>query len=363
MEICCDSCGNLYPAGGLPYLCPKCGGIYEISSGLTYHPDAIDAGQPGLWKFWSSFGLQTCPQNVYLGEGNTPLVWDKDDRMQIGYKLENLNPTGSYKDRGTAVLAAHLLERGINRVVEDSSGNAGASLAGYAARVGIKARIFVPESASGPKREQIVQYGAELVPVPGERKEATRRVREEADRGTPYASHAYIPFGLAGIATIAYELLEQIKNEIGTVIAPVGHGGLLLGIMMGFEALLQAGAISSMPMFIGVQAEHCSPVYREFIGMDGQDTPIFADTVAEGVRVTRPVRGAAVVRMLRRYNGRMIAIGEETILESRNELAHCGIFVEPTSAIVWSGLKLIQNEIKEPAILVMTGSGLKSFPE
>ncbi len=134
-----------------------------------------------------------------------------------------------------AVLAAHLLERGITQVVEDSSGNAGASLAGYAARTGIHAKIFVPAAASGPKREQIVRYGAELVMSPDQDQKLRNKYAQKPIPEFLMPAMRYIPFGLAGIATIAYELYLQTSGSIGTIIAPVGHGGLLLGIMHGFR--------------------------------------------------------------------------------------------------------------------------------
>jgi threonine synthase len=109
--------------------------------------------------------------------------------------------------------------------VEDSSGNAGASLAAYTARAGIQAKIFIPESASGPKRKQIEYFGAELALIPGPRVEAAKAVKRATESGLTYASHAYMPFGLTGIATIAYEIAEVMNwNGPGTIIAPVVTG-------------------------------------------------------------------------------------------------------------------------------------------
>ncbi len=127
------------------------------------------------------------------------------------------------------------------------SGNAGASFAAYAAKAGIQARVFVPEYASGPKSQQIAAYGAELVRVPGPRSAAADAVLAEARAGKAYASHAYLPFGLAGYATIAFELYEAMGDAPGTIVAPVGHGGLLLGLVRGFRALQASGAITNMP--------------------------------------------------------------------------------------------------------------------
>jgi threonine synthase len=148
-----------------------------------------------------------------------------------------LNPTGSFKDRGSAVLVSALKAAGVEEVVEDSSGNAGASLAAYAARAAIQARIYVPEYASGPKRLQISAFGAQVVQIPGPRSATAEAVQREAKEGIAYASHAYLPHGIAGIATIAFEIAEQLKGSPGTVITPVGHGTLLLGLHRGFHAM------------------------------------------------------------------------------------------------------------------------------
>lgn len=359
LSIHCTACGRAYPDEGMPYLCPACGGVFDITAPIPLDPEQVSGEYPGLWKFWRTFGLKEYPADIYMGEGDTALVWDEVDGFRIAYKLEYQNPTGSYKDRGTAVLAGHLLERGILNVVEDSSGNAGASLAGFAARCGIRSHVFVPQNASGPKREQIVRYGAELDPIPGPRSEAARAVRKAAAEGAVYASHAFMPFGLTGIATIAYELCEQVSGGCGSIIAPVGHGGLLLGIMKGFEALLAAGIIDHLPYFVGVQSELCAPAYRSFTGVVAPPPANARETIAEGIRVTEPVRAGALIRYLREMGGAMITVDEDDILRNRNTLARRGIYVEPTSAIVWSALKYLHNDLPEPAILVMTGSSFK----
>ena len=134
-------------------------------------------------------------------------------------------------------------------------------MAAYAARAGIKARIFIPEFASGPKKRQIEAYGAELVTIPGSRSDVTNAVRKVADGGTAYASHAYIPFNLPGYATAAYEIFEQVGKMPGAVVVPAGQGGLLLGLARGFDALRKVHKQDTSPMMIGVQARACAPLY------------------------------------------------------------------------------------------------------
>ncbi|MGH2583185.1 MAG: pyridoxal-phosphate dependent enzyme [Anaerolineales bacterium] len=305
------------------------------------------------------------PENspaVSLGEGNTPLVEGQGFGRKLAFKLEYSNPTGSFKDRGTAPLASFLLARDIKEAVEDSSGNAGASFAAYAARVGIRARVFVPDYASGPKRNQIEAYGAELIPVKGPRSEAANAVRKAAEKGAVYASHAFLPFGLPGIATIAYELVEQLGSAPGSIIAPVGHGSLLLGIHLGFAALQGVGIIKNYPMLIGVQARACAPLWSlSTQGAAGLAWVTEGETLAEGVRVQQPVRGDELLRAVENSGGRFVAVEEEEILPSRESLAKAGLFVEPTSAIVWAALQSSAAELREPVVLILTGSGMKAL--
>lgn len=357
--IRCSSCSQPYPAVGVPFRCPACGGIYDFDGPPDFDPESIDPGLPGLWRYRSAFELPAAAPVVSLGEGLTPLLWEEWNGGPVGFKLDYLNPTGSYKDRGSAVLASQLLARGVSEAVEDSSGNAGASFAAYAARAGMRARVYVPESASGPKRIQIERFGADLRPIAGPRSAAALAVLEEAQRGVPYASHAYLPFGLAGIATIAYELWQQ-AGEIGTVIAPVGHGGLLLGLVRGFTALKKRGCIERLPFFAGVQAAACAPLVAAFErGLEAMESAGEGPTAAEGVRVRRPVRAEALLREIRPGSGTFLAVPEEQILPAAGELARKGIYIEPTSALVWAAFRQLSGKIPAPAILILSGSGLK----
>ena len=303
---------------------------------------------------------------VSLGEGSIPLIPAQFGGRTVWLKMESQNPTGSYKDRGSAVLLSQLCARGVTQAVEDSSGNAGASYAAYAARAGVQARVFVPESASGPKRGQIEAYGADLVAVSGPRSAAAAAVLEEVSAGAVYASHAYLPFGLPGIATIAYELQAQVDGPVGTVIAPAGHGGLLLGVLRGFEALLQSGQIKGLPFFVGVQAAQCAPMAAAFeSGLEAIETATEGPTLAEGVRVRRPSRVGSILQFLRdQYPGSGIVTGipEERILPAYHAMARAGIHVEPTSALAWAALEQLVGKVPEPIILILSGAGLKYKP-
>ena len=361
----CTGCGRAYPDDLLPYRCTVCGGVYDYAAPWvtpSAFPPATE--RRGLQRYRSTFPLTPSADFISLGEGGTPLLPVRVGERVLHFKCDHLNPTGSYKDRGTAVLVSALAAAGVTEAVEDSSGNAGASFAGYAARAGIRARVFVPAAASGPKRAQIEACGAELVAIDGPRSAAATAVRAAADAGAVYASHAYLPHGLAGNATLAYELVEQLGQAPGAVLAPVGHGGLLVGIHRGFEALRRAGVIGSLPRMIGVQAQACAPVWAAYTsGSTGLSLVQEGETRAEGIRVRFPLRGDAVLAAVESTQGTMVVVSEDELLRGCDLLARTGLNVEPTSAVVWPAVLHVLNDIPDPVVAILTGSGFKSPPQ
>jgi threonine synthase len=357
MPIACENCGVPYPQKGAPYCCPRCHGPFDWQGVFKWQPASPEPLPGGIWRWQKSFGLPQLGEPVTLGEGNTPLIADMVDGRQVYYKMESLNPTGSFKDRASSVLTTFLRSRSVTDTVEDSSGNAGASFAAYAARAGIHARVFVPASASGPKRRQIETYGAALVPVSGPRSAAAEAVLREVAGGATYASHAWMPFGLAGIATIAYELFDQLGRVPGTVIVPAGHASLGLGILRGFKALQTAGKTDHLPLTVIVQSSACAPLWAAWNGLP---PPVGEKpTLAEGVKVLKPVRLAALINELDRGRDLVLAFDDDRIMSARSELARRAIDVEPTSALAWCGLTGSGKILPEPIVLVLTGSGLK----
>jgi threonine synthase len=327
-----------------------------------FDPLPVDRSQPGIWRYRHTFGLSPNSEPVSLGEGNTPLLWGDVFGRKVAFKCEFLNPTGSFKDRGSSLIAAWLRERGVKLAVEDSSGNAGASLAAYTTRVVIKTRVFVPEFASGPKLGQIEALGAELVRITGSRADVAEAVKEVAEEGEVYASHAYLPFNLPGYATAAYEIFEQLGNLMpGGIVIPVGQGGLLLGLIRGFEALRIANeSIIITPKVVAVQARECAPLWAKFMDCITDEGVVAENqTLAEGVQVRYPLRADAVLSAVVASHGTICVANENEILTNREALAHLGFYVEPTSAIVWSGLKQMIKKLPDPVVVILTGSGYK----
>ena len=353
----CSNCGRDYPSQGLPYRCPTCGGHFDLVDDLHYAPGS---GR-GLERYRTSFPLPPGTVLTSLGEGGTPLLEENLAERTVYLKCEHLNPTGSFKDRGTAVLVSALKAAGVEQAVEDSSGNAGASFAAYASRAGISARVYIPEYASGPKRSQIEAYGAELVPIVGSRSATTEAALQAVDGGLVYASHAHMPHIAAGMATIAFEIAEALGSAPGTMVVPVGQGTLLLGAHLGFKALMKAGVTESVPALIGVQAQACAPLWAEHEG--GIDGLQQQETIAEGIRILQPLRGEAVLRAVDETGGTMLAVDEAEIERGLGELARRGFLVEPTSAVIWQALVHSLNQLQDPVVAILTGSGFKSEPE
>ena len=361
-DLICTNCHRPFPESGVPYRCPACGGIFDFTSLPPFNPARLEADLPGIWRYRHTFGLPENSPVVSLGEGNTPLVWDEMSGQDVAFKLEYLNPTGSFKDRGSAVLVSFLKSRGVESAVEDSSGNAGASFAAYAARSGLQARVFVPDYASGPKRDQIKAYGAELTRILGPRSNAAEAVRRAAEKGAVYASHAYLPHGLLGYATVAFELAQQIGRDISMVIVPVGQGSLLLGMARGFASLKQTGVISKVPRLVGVQARACAPLWALFAyGPAGLGWVAEGETAAEGIRIRYPIHGDAVFKIVEESEGLFIAADEYEIITGQQSLARRGFYVEPTSAVVLPALNKVLGKVPGPIVVVLTGSGYKSI--
>ncbi len=263
------------------------------------------------------------------------------------------------------VMVSYLKSRGIDHVLEDSSGNAGASLSAYAAAAGMRCRILVPETASYPKIAQIAACGADVVTVPGSRQDvadAALRMSSEIF----YASHNWQPYFIEGTKTLAYELWESLGFRApDNVVTPVGYGSNVLGLDRGFDELLRAGEIKQRPRIFGVQAANCAPCHATWLS--GGEAPVptaISATVAEGIASSHPTRLRDVVRAVRRSAGAIVAVSESEIVRALDELVHMGLYVEPTSAAVGAGLtQLLDSGAIRPGeetVVVLTGSGLKS---
>lgn len=204
-------------------------------------------------------------------------------------------------------------------------------------------------------------YGAIVQRVVGPRENAARAVLRAVSDVRVYASHAYMPFGLPGIATIAYELCQQLGRPPTTLIAPVGHGGLLYGIMLGFEAMLASGDIDCLPYYIGVQPENCSPVAKAFLAKSTKAVETNPQpTIAEGASVAEPLRGEGILQRMLSGGGEMQTAQENALRAVYTTAARAGVFCEPTACLSLIPLLNDKIELQEPIVAILTGAGLKT---
>jgi threonine synthase len=361
----CATCGKRHSLDTRDWRC-GCGGLFELESWPPFDARQIDVGDHSLWRYRALLPLDPAWEPVTLGEGSTPLLPVEWHGRRLCLKLEFMTPSGSFKDRGAAVLVTALRGLGIGRVVEDSSGNAGASLAAYAARAGIDCEVCVPASASGPKLAQMAAHGTEVIEIKGKREYAALAAWAAAAHGAYYASHVYNPYFLAGTETVAYELWEQLGHRPpAAVIVPTGNGTLFLGLYRGFQRLYQAGLIASLPRLFAVQAAACAPIYRAF--RDGAAEPEMAtpeQTAASGIAIARPMRGGQILAAVRATNGAVVQVTEDEIEVAYTQLARGGFYVEKTAAAGIAALRAVQDTLAAEDVVVvpLTGHGLKTCP-
>lgn len=337
----------------------------------------------GVWRHAFRLPAVAREHRISLGEGDTPLVplprWGASIGLERLYaKLEFANPTGSFKDRGMAVLVSLVRQSGATHLVEDSSGNAGAAAAAYAARAGLTCTVYAPESAPEAKLRQIRAYGAELVLVPGSRSAVTQAARDAGTSpGAYYVAHTENADFLHGNQAFAWELTEDWRDgslpvraaadEAWHVVMPAGGGALLQGTWLGFMADGEAlGQLAVKPPQVhGAQAAAVAPIARAFeLGLD-EPAPIDPQpTVCGGIQLERPAHGRQILRAIRESGGTAIASSDEAILRERDRLAQLeGIYVEPTSAAALAGLAQLAERgriaPREVVVVALTGSGLK----
>ncbi|WP_135821505.1 pyridoxal-phosphate dependent enzyme [Halostella litorea] len=394
-DLRCHACGNEYEAGpDEPWRC-ACG------HALDFAAQPLPEGSPppfskldtrrGLWTF---FEFLPVSRQVSLGEGFTPLVpaeeWDAQ------FKLEYVFPTGSYKDRGATTLLSRAVELGVDTVIEDSSGNAGAAIATYAARAGLDAEIYVPADIKQSKLVAIQRAGARPVRVEGDREAVTEAclAAVEGDESAAslgdapgqsgegwYGSHAWNPAFYAGTMTFAFEVAAQREWAVpDAVVLPLGHGTLLLGAYRGFRALREAGVTDDVPRLLAAQGTGYAPI-AEAIGSDPPDEPdpgaeltaaldrdeepAEPNELVDGVHIKEPARKDQIVDAIRDTGGDAVALDAAAVEGSLDRLHRAGFYVEPTSAIAPAALSEYRRRgvvaESDDVVVPLTGSGMKTL--
>lgn len=355
----CSNCGLAHPSETQQWRCPRCRTLWDLAKPVRYLPP--DPNEPGIWQYRASMGLPTTWQAVSRGEGHTPLqsLQLSSDAGPVWLKREDQNPSGSHQARVFSVLLAYARAAGAKQLLGVSTGNAALALADYAAPYHLPIQIYLPNFANLDKLAAINNPDVRLIDTGRVLSETETLAQQAAERGDGLLlSQVANPLAIAALSTIAFEIVEQLGQVPGTVVCPVGHGILLLGLYRGFVALQQAGVITSLPKLVGLQAEGCAPLWAVLrYGIASLDWVSESASLSDGLRVIAPARGDAVLAAIRESHGTILVCDEMQIEAGRVVLARQGLAVESTAAILWHGLRLLQeHHFAQPVVGILTGA-------
>src|SRR5690349_6570169 len=311
--------GKRYPLN-IPRWCSDERTPLLVTPGDGLSRDDIDRANRSLWRYRAALPVEIA-KPITLGEGCTPLVQQSWGELRPFFKLEWFNPTGSFKDRGSAVMLSFLRQIGVDAVLEDSSGNGGSSMAGLGSAGGMRVKILAPASTSPAKIAQVRAYGAQVQLVEGPREESEAEAIRQSNE-TFYAGHNWQPFFLEGTKSLAYELWEDLGFRApDNVVMPVGAGSSLLGCAFGFRELLKAGQIAKLPRLFAAQPLNCSPIDASFrAGVDTAVPREVRKTIAEGTAIKYPMRLREIIGALRESGGGTVAPTEDEIVAAPRRL-------------------------------------------
>jgi threonine synthase len=331
-----------------------------------------------IWQRYAAWlGIEN--STVSLGEGQTPLVRSRRIGPRLGFeqlyfKLESLNPTGSFKDRFVALEIADMLRNGQRVCLATSSGNTGSALAAYAARYERRCAIFVNEQTPEAKLQQMLAFGAHVYRVRrfGLSAEATRQTFEHVrrfalERGYRLIVSAfrYSPLGMQGVKTLAFEIADALP-QMDHVFIPVGGGGLLVALWQGFDEWARTGRMRRVPRLHAVQPSGCAPVVGAWQRGEERILPVQAQTEISGLAVPFDIDGSLVVAALRTSGGTGWAVPDEQIWEAQARLCREeGIYAEPAGAAALAGfLSAVREGVLRPeevVVCLVTGHGFKDL--
>ena len=315
--------------------------------------------------------LEKVNHNLSLGEGNTPLIRLKNIEKKFGLpalfaKNETVNPTFSFKDRGTVVAIQRAAAFGIDKIGTVSTGNMAASTAAYGARAGLKTLVLVKEDTPKEKLLSIGIHNPVIVKVEGDYGELFRKSLELGPKLGTYFMNSVDPFRIEGYKVTTFEIFLQLNNgPPDYIFVPVSAGGHLAGIIRAFQDLKEQGLIQKYPQFVGVQASGCSPLVQAFQkGQTRVQRIKKANTIAHAISNPDPPAGNLLLRLIQMTGGSLISIADEKILKAQRLLAEQeGLYVQPASATTLGGLiewaKQNRLEPSQKVVLILTGSRLR----
>jgi len=385
----CSLCGTTYSPNEVRYVCPKHGdnGLldvvydYEKINSQTSTSQLSNSFDLSIWRYWDLLPIENRSAIPALRVGWTPLYNAKYLGKRLGLsnlwlKDDGLNPTGSFKDRASAVVVAKAKELGVRAITAASSGNAGAALAGVSASAHVPAVVFVPQTAPEAKVAQLLIYGARVFLVKGTYDQAfDLSLSASREFGWYSRNTGYNPFTAEGKKTASFEICEQLSRQESDsnhntwpapdrIFVAVGDGNIITGLWKGLRGLYDLGWIEKMPKLMGVQAEGAAACYNAWKAGTDTVSPVDAHTISDSICVGLPRDGTRAVRAVRETQGAYLTVSDEQVLAAMRELARGeGVFAEPAGATSYAGLvNAIRDGLvdrDELVVVVITGNGLK----
>jgi len=323
-----------------------------------------------MWKYVDFLPLKDPSNILTLGEGDTP-VCELSPNLYL--KLEQLNPSGSYKDRFASSAVSCMLEQGKKICLATSSGNTGSALAAYCARAGIPCEVFLIETTPAGKTVQMLAYGSTLKRVRGfgMSAEVTEQVmnllRERAAQqgaALQISAFTYSPDGMQGVKSIAYELVDSL-GKIDDVFVPVGGGGLLTAIFRGFSDFLEAGRIRRLPRIHAVQPEGCATVTEPLHRGELKAVAVQCTSMISGLQVPSLIDAQDALEAVQTTQGTGQTLSDSAIYTAQRDLVQQGIYCEPAGATAYAGyVQALQRGVlstSKRCVCVVTGHGFKDL--
>ncbi len=375
----CTDCGAEYPKGGITYRCRSCAG--SEAAGEMQRGNLEVVIDPAYLKELGSrdevpevtpddFFPYPVPHKATYPVGKTPLVAPRRLREKTGFtklllKNDGMNPSGSYKDRASQIVAAQALHHGEKTVSVASTGNAGSAMACAGAAYGLEVILFVPETAPENKLLQSVLYGTKVLPVKGSYDTAFALSLEYTEKyGGINRNTGFNPMTIEGKKSLSIELFNELGGKIPDYLyIPVGDGVIYSGIYKGFADLRRAGLIEELPKLIAVQSEKSNAVAQAW--RSGEMRTIEkAATKADSISVSSPACGRLAVACIKGCGGWAVEVKDAEIVSAQLELAaEAGVFVEPAAAAAWAGFRRDAEGLPKDAevIVLLTGIGFKDM--
>ncbi len=378
LNLQCSVCGKEHKTRDSNYLCNACGGTLEINYDYKlikkrFDYDVLENNHTyNMWRYIDLLPIDDHDDIPPVQVGWTPLYEAEELAEQLGIsklfiKDEGRNPTGSIKDRGSAVAVARALELGAKVITDASSGNASDSLACITASLDVKTVIFAPKNTPEPKLVQLYVYGADVIRIDGSYDDAYELCREATEKYGWYNRAAgFNPFSREGKKTCAFEICEQLQWEApDKVICAAGDGTIVSGLWKGFTDFNKMGIIEKMPQMIAVQAQGSAAIKDAWEAGTEAGT-VQANTIADSISVNHPRDAQLALQAIKESNGMALTVTDEEILAAIPELARgSSVFAEPSGAAPYAGLKKLvaQGTIKkdESVAIIVGGNGLKDI--